>query len=51
MIRDQRNCGADQAFDLLREKALMLGQTLEYTALAHAAMFFPAFLPGRNLHF
>jgi AmiR/NasT family two-component response regulator len=33
MIRGQRNCGSDQAFDLLREKAFMLGQTLEYTAL------------------
>jgi AmiR/NasT family two-component response regulator len=29
----QRNCGADQAFDLLREKAFQLGQTMEYTAL------------------
>jgi hypothetical protein len=33
MICAQRNCGPDQALDLLREKALMLGQSLEYTAL------------------
>jgi len=26
-------CGPDKAFDLLRERALLLGQTLEYTSL------------------
>ena len=33
MICEQRGCPPDRAFDLLREKAFMLGQTLEYTAL------------------
>ena len=33
MISVQRGCGMDEAFDLLREKAFVLGQTLEYTAL------------------
>jgi len=33
MICAQRKCGPEQAFDLLREKAFMLDQTLEFTAL------------------
>lgn len=33
VICTQAQCGPDQAFDLLRDKAFLLGQTLEYTAL------------------
>lgn len=33
LVCEQRGCPPDQAFDLLREKAFLLGQTLEHTAL------------------
>jgi hypothetical protein len=33
MVCAQRNCGPEQAHDLLRERAFTLGQSLEYTAL------------------
>jgi hypothetical protein len=33
VIRSQVRCGPDRAFDLLRERALLLDQTLEHTAL------------------
>jgi len=33
VIRNQVHCGPDRAFDLLRERALLLGQSLEDTAL------------------
>jgi hypothetical protein len=33
VIRSQVQCGPDRAFDLLRDRALLLDQTLEYTAL------------------
>jgi AmiR/NasT family two-component response regulator len=32
LICAQRDCGHEQAFDLLREKAFQLSQTMEYTA-------------------
>jgi hypothetical protein len=33
VIRSQVHCAPGRAFDLLHERALLLGQTLEHTAL------------------